>query len=99
MDVQRLFKIIVTGDVQGVGFRAMTRQFARRNSIKGSVKNLAGGEVDIMIYGTEEEANLIRRFCASSPGLSDVHDVQMEEVHDETLKKTYKNTDGFWIDG
>ena len=39
--------IIVKGNVQAVGFRALIKQFARNMRIKGSVKNLDDGTVEI----------------------------------------------------
>lgn len=38
---------IISGDVQGVGFRATTRYFAQQLNIKGTVKNLSDGTVEI----------------------------------------------------
>ena len=40
-------RIIVKGYVQAVGYRALIKQIARNNGIKGSVKNLDDGTVEI----------------------------------------------------
>ena len=40
-------RIIVKGNVQAVGYRALIKQIARNNGIKGSVKNLDDGTVEI----------------------------------------------------
>jgi acylphosphatase len=41
-------RIVVSGRVQGVGFRHFTVQQARRLGITGWVRNLPGGEVEVL---------------------------------------------------
>ncbi len=97
MQGNRLYRLIVKGHVQGVGFRAMTRHFARKNSLKGSVRNTGDGDVEIMLYGPEDDLHLMIRFCRSSPGLSRVEEVDHETIEDETLKQHFKKLQGFEI--
>jgi acylphosphatase len=47
-------RMLVKGNVQAVGFRALIKQIARNMCIKGSVKNLDNGTVEI--YSECEEA-------------------------------------------
>jgi acylphosphatase len=46
--MEDLFHIVVRGRVQGVGFRYFTEQQARRLGIAGWVRNLPGGEVELV---------------------------------------------------
>ncbi|TRM89937.1 carbamoyltransferase HypF, partial [Sulfolobus sp. F1] len=48
------YKIIVTGIVQGVGFRPFVYRIAMRSGLKGYVKNLGGSEVEIRVEGSQE---------------------------------------------
>ncbi|MFP4117976.1 MAG: acylphosphatase [Candidatus Woesearchaeota archaeon] len=97
MEDEKLYRIIVMGHVQGVGFRAMTRHFARKSSIRGSVRNRPDGNVEIMVCGPEDDMRLMERFCRSSPGLSRVEDVAHELVEDPALKQKYKKMSEFEI--
>lgn len=45
---------IVKGNVQGVGFRAKTHYYAQGLGLKGSVRNLPDGTVEIYAHGTKE---------------------------------------------
>lgn len=45
---------IVKGDVQGVGFRAMTRYFATGLGVTGTVRNLPDGTVEIFAHGSKK---------------------------------------------
>lgn len=56
MPAKQLKKILINGQVQGVGFRYFTYREARQSGITGYVKNLSSGEIEIVAYG--EPANL-----------------------------------------
>lgn len=44
---------IVKGNVQGVGFRAMTRYYATGLGVTGTVRNLVDGTVEIYAHGSK----------------------------------------------
>lgn len=50
-------KAILRGRVQGVAFRYFTVKAADALGLKGYVKNLPSGEVEIVAQGGEEELN------------------------------------------
>ncbi|MFX0124880.1 MAG: acylphosphatase [Candidatus Hodarchaeota archaeon] len=52
-------RIYVTGRVQGVFFRAYTRDIARQLTICGYVRNLSDGRVEIVAEGTEDSLRKI----------------------------------------
>lgn len=52
--MQKRVHILVSGRVQGVFFRANTRHFAERLGIRGWVRNLENGRVEIVAEGEEE---------------------------------------------
>lgn len=45
---------IVKGNVQGVGFRALTRYFATGLGLTGTVRNLSDGSVEIYAHGSKK---------------------------------------------
>jgi acylphosphatase len=48
-------RVVFSGRVQGVGFRATTEHLARRRPVTGYVKNLADGTVELVACGEPEE--------------------------------------------
>ena len=44
-------QVIFTGRVQGVGFRYSVRSIAKHYSVKGYVRNLADGTVELVMQG------------------------------------------------
>ena len=46
--------LIFQGTVQGVGFRWTTRHFAHQYGLKGFVRNLPDGNVEVSVQGNRE---------------------------------------------
>jgi len=72
--------LIVKGMVQGVGFRYFVVQHARRLNLKGYVRNLPSGDVEIEVEG---ERGLIEELIAMvkvGPRWADVQDVQAQWI-------------------
>lgn len=53
-------RIIFSGTVQGVGFRFMVQRYALNLDLKGWVKNLPNGSVEILAEGPREK---IEKLC------------------------------------
>ena len=75
-----IFKIIVTGRVQGVNFRRMTRDFCLDQGVKGRVKNLDNGEVEIYVQCDEHKKDLLINWLKLNPGFSRVNNIRVEEI-------------------
>ncbi|MFH1425195.1 MAG: acylphosphatase [archaeon] len=76
----RTFKINVKGRVQGVGFRVNTKKFCDKFGLKGFVKNLDDGLVEIVFSGSDKGLNGFVEWLKSNPGLSRVDNVDVEEI-------------------
>jgi acylphosphatase len=71
--------IIFTGRVQGVGFRFTAHRIARLNQLKGYVRNLADGSVEMLAQGyTEDIDDCIKDIKESFTGY--IRDTQIEEL-------------------
>jgi len=78
MEEKLLYKIHVTGRVQGVGFRWSAANEARNRGIKGFVKNLSDGSVYIEAEGSLTQLNTFIEWCKKGPGFSFVESVNVE---------------------
>jgi acylphosphatase len=72
-----LYRMQVTGMVQGVGFRWSTAREAQRRDITGYVKNLPDGSVYIEAEGTREQLDVFVAWCQKGPGVGFVDDVKV----------------------
>jgi acylphosphatase len=78
MEEKLLYKIHVTGRVQGVGFRWSAVREARNRGIKGFVKNLTNGSVYLEAEGSKEQLNAYVEWCKKSPGFGFVESVNID---------------------
>lgn len=72
-------RVLISGLVQGVAFRAYTREAARRIGVNGWVRNLPDGRVEALVEG---ELDLVLRMVSwlkKGPSSSRVDDVQVIE--------------------
>jgi len=71
-------RIIVTGIVQGVGFRPFIHRIALANGLHGYVKNIGGSEVEIWIEGAQEHyAGFIRDLYFRKPPPAVIEEVEI----------------------
>ena len=87
--------IIVTGRVQGVFFRAYTRDEAQRLGIKGWVRNRRDGSVEIEAEGEREQLEKLIKWCHKGSPYARVEDVKVSwkeykgEFQDFRIAYTY----------
>lgn len=70
--------ITVEGRVQGVGYRANTRRMANQLKLKGWVRNLRDGRVEIIVEGEEEMVDRLIQWCHRGPTSAYVRNVSVE---------------------
>ncbi|GAN31735.1 MAG: acylphosphatase [Candidatus Brocadia sinica] len=77
--------VYVHGRVQGVFFRASTRDMARVFGVKGWVKNCVDGGVEAVFEGKKDAVDKMVTWCRKGPVVAFVEniDVCWEEYSDE----------------
>lgn len=76
---QKTLHIIVKGSVQGVGFRASSKHHADKLNIRGCVKNLSDGSVEIYAQGTQQPLDEFVKIMKDGKGLAKVEHILVEE--------------------
>ncbi len=60
-------RFLVSGRVQGVFFRAGTREQARRLGLRGHARNLADGRVEVVAAGADTAIDALARWLQHGP--------------------------------
>lgn len=60
-------RLIVSGRVQGVGFRCFAREAAAREGVTGWVRNLPDGRVEMYVEGESEAVTRVERAIRQGP--------------------------------
>ncbi len=76
-------RMFISGRVQGVCFRAYTCEEATRLGLKGMVKNLGDGRVEVLAEGSPEGLKLLEEFCWKGPPYARVLNVEVLEEQDD----------------
>jgi len=69
--------VYVSGKVQGVYFRATTRDEAQKRDVDGWVRNLDDGRVEAVFEGPEEAVEGMVAFCHEGSSAARVEDVEV----------------------
>jgi acylphosphatase len=72
------FRAIIKGRVQGVGFRFFVQDLANEYDVKGTVRNLANGNVEVQAEGEEEVLQDFLKELKKGPPLAMVSKVDTE---------------------
>lgn len=73
------FSALINGKVQKVGFRFFSVRKARRLGVKGWVKNLPSGDVEVWAEGSEEALSQFFVWLHKGPLFARVNSVKKEE--------------------
>lgn len=68
-------RFLISGRVQGVGFRWFAHDVATRQGVTGWVRNLDDGRVEALVEGEAEDVTRVERALRSGPGGARVDDV------------------------
>lgn len=78
----KTFRILISGRVQGVGFRYFAHDRAMQFSIKGYVQNTNDNKVEIICQGLENDLDMFIMSVKKGPALSFISEFLLEEVTD-----------------
>ena len=71
-------RLVITGTVQGVGFREALREEARRLGVRGWVRNRRDGSVEALLHGAPEAVDALTEWARRGPRLARVTGVHAE---------------------
>lgn len=71
-------RLVISGRVQGVGYRAWAAERAAELGIDGWVRNGADGRVEALISGTADAVEEMARACRRGPRLAQVTTISEE---------------------
>ena len=75
-------RVLISGFVQGVGFRQFVKSNAQSLNINGWVKNISNGNVEAVFQGSEENIEHLIGICKKGPFLSEVENIEVEKLSD-----------------
>jgi acylphosphatase len=71
-------KLYISGEVQGVGYRFFAQRSSARHQVRGYVKNLSDGRVEVLVEGSDSAVERFKQDLAAGP--ADASVTVMEEI-------------------
>ena len=78
----KTIKAVVSGKVQGVGYRMSTRNRAKQLNLRGYVQNLSNGNVAIVARGEDASVNSLIEWAKSGSPSAVVDNLEIEVLSD-----------------
>lgn len=82
-------RLYINGIVQGIFFRNFVKENAERYNVKGFVRNLDDGRIEIFLEGNIDDVNKMIEICKTGPKHSQIKNVEEKEEKFQDLK-TFK---------
>jgi len=77
--MKKVARFVVQGTVQGIFFRQFVKQHAEELKLRGFVRNLESGEVEVIAEGEAEGLDRLMGFLKKGPAHALIRDVIVEE--------------------
>lgn len=79
------YRVLISGQVQGVYFRETCRRMALRHGVSGWVRNLPDGRVEAVFEGPDEDVRRLVDWTRHGPAWAVVADVAVQAEQPEGL--------------
>ena len=84
------YNLLLSGRVQGVGFRYFAQSRASRYNIKGYVRNIYDNKVEVVCQGEPDNLDKFILEVKNGPSFSHITNVEMEEVIDSPVYDVFE---------
>jgi len=85
--MKKAVRMYVNGTVQGIFFRQFVKDNAERYNLRGFVRNLEDGRVEIFVEGDMENVDKMIEACEKGPKHSQIKKVDVKEEKIQDFKE------------
>ena len=73
-------RFVISGTVQGVGFRFFAMRAAARHQMRGTVRNLPDGRVEVVAEGERDAMDEFKKELTTGPTFAQVSDIEETDL-------------------
>ena len=74
--MKKSVRLFITGSVQGIFFRQFVKDKADKLGVRGYVRNLEDGRVEIFLEGSKENVDNMLEICKKGPPHSQIRNIE-----------------------
>ena len=83
-------KFIISGVVQGVGYRFFAQRAAARHQVTGYIKNLPDGRVEALVEANEKSVEAFKHDLTAGPNYSNVGHIEEIVLEPTNLYSSFR---------
>ena len=87
--MKKSVRVYIEGTVQGVFYRAFVKENAEKLDVKGFVRNLEDGRVEVFLEGDIENVDKMTELCKQGPKHSNIKKAEVKQEKFQDFK-TFK---------
>ena len=84
--MKKSVRLYITGVVQGIFYRSFIKENAERHNVKGFVRNLEDGRVEVFIEGDVDNVNKMIEIAKKGPRHSQIKKVDIKPERFQEFK-------------
>jgi acylphosphatase len=84
--MKKSIRLYINGIVQGIFFRNFVKENAERYNVKGFVRNLDDGRIEIFLEGNIDDVNKMIEICKTGPKHSQIKNVEEKDEKFQDFK-------------
>ncbi len=84
--MKKSVRLYVEGTVQGVFFRSFIKENAERYNVKGFIRNLEDGRIEIFLEGASDDVNKMMELAKKGPKHSQIKKVAVKPERFQDFK-------------
>ena len=85
--MKRSVRIFLTGSIQGIFFRQFVKDNADKSNVRGYIRNLVVGSIEIFFEGDKEKVNSLIEICRTGHKHANIRNVEEKEEHFQDFKE------------
>ena len=84
--MKKSVRLYISGIVQGIFFRDFVKENAERCNVKGFIRNLEDGRIEVFLEGDVDDVNKMIEICKTGPKHSQIKNVEEKEERFQDFK-------------
>jgi len=84
--MKKSVRLYINGTVQGIFFRGFVKENAERHDVKGFVRNLEDGRIEIFLEGDASNVNKMIELCKKGPRHAQIKKVEIKPERFQDFK-------------
>jgi acylphosphatase len=85
--MKKAVRLAISGTVQGVFFRRFVKDNADKNNVRGFVRNLEDGRLEVFLEGEQESVDNMIAICKRGPAHSNLRRIEEKEEKFQDFKE------------